>query len=173
LNTRTHVEDGLVGTALIRGRLTLLPDIYRLIELAEPAWFAERKREVGASRALRILLVEDSLFFRQLVAGYFESEGYEVVVAADGKEGYDRFEKEAIDIIVSDIQMPIMDGVEFIRKVRNESAKRRVPAIALTSLRSDKDRERAMRAGYNYYEIKLEREQLLHTVQECGRHIAH
>lgn len=173
LNTRTHVEDGLVGTALIRGRLTLLPDIYRLIELAEPAWFAERKKEVGASRALRILLVEDSLFFRQLVAGYFESEGYEVVVAADGKEGYDRFEKEAIDIIVSDIQMPIMDGVEFIRKVRNESTKRRVPAIALTSLRSDKDRERAMRAGYNYYEIKLEREQLLHTVQECGRHIAH
>ena len=118
-----------------------------------------------------ILFVEYSLFFRQLVSGYFEASGYEVITAVDGKGGFEVFEKENVDLIVSDIQMPHMDGVEFIRKVRNESHNKRIPAIALTSLKSDRDKDRAMRAGFNYYEIKLEREQLLQTVKECSSHI--
>ncbi|MCB9399385.1 MAG: chemotaxis protein CheW [Acidobacteria bacterium] len=171
LNSKSHVEDGIVGTSLIRKKMTILPDIYRLIEIAEPSWFADKNEEKETKRPLRILLVEDSLFFRQLVSGYFEASGYEVITAVDGKEGFEVFEKENVDLIVSDIQMPHMDGVEFIRKVRNESHNKRIPAIALTSLKSDRDKDRAMRAGFNYYEIKLEREQLLQTVKECSSHI--
>jgi len=70
------------------------------------------------------------------------------------------------DLIVSDLDMPVMDGWEFLKRVRKDSHRPDIPAMALTSLDSDTDRKRAMESGFDRYEVKLDRERFLTTVAE-------
>ncbi|MEZ4524295.1 MAG: response regulator [Desulfobacterales bacterium] len=170
LNTESHMEDSLLGTAIVRNHLTLFIDIFRIIELAEPDWFAERKK--GAPRPeekKHILLIEDSHFFRRLVKNYLESDQYAVTMAENGEEALGCMEKRKFDLIVSDLDMPVMDGWTFLKKVRKEKRYGDIPAIALTALDSETDQAKARDAGFNGYEIKLNRERLLFNVAKLLR----
>ncbi len=70
------------------------------------------------------------------------------------------------DIIVSDIEMPEMDGIEFIKEVRKEDSTKNTKALALSSLSSDLDKLKATDAGFDRYEVKMERELFLNTISE-------
>ncbi len=167
LNRESHMEDGLLGTALIRDHMTLFLDIYRLIERAEPEWFAERKKSAPPPDERRsILLLEDTSFFRNLIKDYLETDGYEVTAVENGQEGMALIQKKHFDMIISDIDMPVMDGWDFMRYIRGESPVPDIPAIALTALDSDADREKAQSVGFNGYQIKLDREELLVNVSK-------
>ncbi len=163
LNIDSYMEDGLLGTAVIRDHITLFPDICRLAEKSEPEWFAKRPETSESSfrSAKQVLLAEDASFFRQLVKGYLESEGYKVITAENGRTALDRFNENRFDLIVSDIEMPVMNGWDFIRTVRKGS---NIPAVALTALDSEKDRKTAKDCGYDRYEVKIDREHFLTTV---------
>ena len=113
-----------------------------------------------------MLLVEDTQFFRQVVKGYLEADGYAVVTAADGAEGLARLDEGAFDLVVSDIEMPVLDGWGFARAVRHRPGGDRVPLLALTTLSSDADKERALACGFDRHEVKLDRERFLATVAE-------
>ncbi len=170
LNTESHMEDGLLGTAIVQNHLTLFIDVFRVIELAEPDWFAARKNQAPRPEDKKhILLVEDSHFFRRLVKNYLESDHYAVTMAENGEEALDCMEKGKFDLIVSDLDMPVMDGWAFLKKVRKEKRYGNIPAIALTALNSETDQARAQNAGFNGYEIKLNREQLLFNVAKLLR----
>lgn len=165
LNVNSYMADGLLGTAIVRGQMTLFLDIYRLIELAEPQWFAERKKFAPPPEAKkRILLVEDASFFLQLVKGYLEADQYIVITAENGSEALQLMEKTHIDLIVSDLEMPVLDGWQFLKRVREDNRWRHIPAVALTALDTEEDRLAAKEAGFDAYEIKLDREQLLTTI---------
>jgi len=166
LNVKTYMEDGLLGTALIRGRMTLFIDIYRVIEKSIPGWSEETDKE-NSSRtgAKRLLVVEDTPFFRQLVKGYLESEGYEAETAENGQIGLEKLEKNNFDLIVSDIEMPVMDGWTFMRNVRKKISGH-IPAVALTALDSEETRQKAKDCGFDRYEVKIDKKRFLHTVSE-------
>ena len=171
LNTVSHVEPGLLGTSLIKGRLTLFVDLFKLIEKAEGQWSrksagpdASVAEQTGIAK--RILLVEDVMFFRTLVKGYLKSAGYEVVTAENGKVGLEELKNRDFDLIVSDIEMPVMDGFEFIGAVRNILNNRITPALALTALDSETDIKRIREAGFDIYEEKIDRDRLLSSVGE-------
>jgi two-component system chemotaxis sensor kinase CheA len=155
--------DGLLGSAQVRGQMTLFLDLYRLADLA-----TEPERPSPAVPALarrrRILLVEDTQFFRRLVAGYLEGEGFAVTVAVHGAEGLERLREGAFDLVVSDIEMPVMDGWAFARAVRDEAAFARLPLLALTTLNSAADREKALACGFDGYEVKVDRDRFLGAV---------
>lgn len=170
LNVESYMEDGLLGTAVVRDHMTLFIDIYRLIEKAEPEWFAERRLETPPPDATKqVLLVEDASFFRQLIKGYLEADGYHVITAENGQIGLDRVNDTLLDLIISDIEMPVMDGWEFIKAVRKNGHQSDIPAVALTALDADKDREKALKCGFDRYEVKLDRERFLTTVAEILR----
>jgi len=118
----------------------------------------------------RILLLEDGLFFRHLVKGYLEADGYQVTAAENGKVGLACMNEAQFDLIVSDLDMPVMDGWEFMRCVREGTdvllPAKDIPAMALTALDSESDRKRAMECGFNRYEVKIERERFLTSVAE-------
>ena len=160
LNTESYVEEGLLGTAIIKDKMTLFLDIDTLIRKAEPSWFASS----GAKPGGKILLVEDSPFFRRLVKKYLEAEGYEVVVAENGQDGLAQLTSRDFDLVISDIQMPVMDGLAFIKNLRAGSRQKGIPAIALTALNNERDRANAKDAGFNQYELKMNRDQLLISV---------
>jgi two-component system chemotaxis sensor kinase CheA len=163
LDTDGCRADGLVGTAVVRRRLTLFPDLDRLGDLLqadeggpEPPALPRRRR--------RILLVEDTEFFRQLVKGYLENEGYDVVTAVNGALGLRELAGGAFDLVVSDIEMPEMDGWRLARAVREQLGRRDLPLLALTTLSSDQDRARALECGFDRYEVKIDRERFLESV---------
>lgn len=177
LNTESYMEPGLLGTSLINDKMTLFLDTYELIELANPE-LKQNLHPEGSMTPLtddteknlngskKVLLVEDVMFFRTLVKGYLKSAGYEVITAENGKVALEEFKKQEFDLIVSDIEMPIMDGFEFISVVRNILNNTTIPALALTALESDKDIKKIQAAGFDVYEAKIDREKLMAAVTE-------
>jgi two-component system chemotaxis sensor kinase CheA len=108
--------------------------------------------------------VDDTQFFREVVKGYLEAEGYEVETAVDGADGLKRLDAGNFDLVVSDIEMPVLDGWGFARAVRQRGSE--VPLMALTTLSTDADRARALACGFDRYEVKLDRERFLAAVAE-------
>jgi len=170
LDTSSYQADGLLGTAIINDIMTLFLDIYRMIEIIEPELFKKSKKEIAEKTSIdkstkRILLLEDIAFFRHLIKGYLEEEGYDVVDVKNGQLGVDQIEDKQFDLIVSDLEMPVMNGWNFIRHVREEIRRLDIPAVALTSLDTEESRQKSLESGFDFYEVKLDREHFLHTVE--------
>ncbi len=169
LNEDSYMEDGILGTAIVQERMTLFPDIYHLLEKADPGRNANQKAassQISETLNYKILLVEDAVFFRRLVKGYLESDGYLVETAENGLEALEMMEEAKFDLIVSDIEMPEMDGWTFLKQVRGIEKYKDMPAVALTTLDSPEDQAKMKRVGFNAYEKKIDRERLLAIVEQ-------
>ena len=101
-----------------------------------------------------ILLVEDNPVNRRLAVFLLRSQGYEVREATTALEALEMLEKERPDLIVMDIQLPGMDGLEATRKIKAQPATTDIPIIAVTSYAMKGDREKAMAAGCAGYVTK-------------------
>jgi len=165
-DSETAIEDGILGTALIDERLTVFPDIYRMIEKVEPKWFEENQRSKIKNDGVKVLLVEDTPFFRQLVRNYLESDNYSVESAENGQVALEKARENQFDLILSDLEMPVMNGWDFARNIRSDSGFEPVPLVALTSLDSEHDKRCALDAGFDDYLIKIERENFLNRISE-------
>lgn len=115
----------------------------------------------------RILVVEDSITARVLLKNILESAGYEVMVAADGSDGFDKYRQTEFDLVVTDVEMPRMNGFELTAKIRHESERPKVPIIVVTSLASLEDRKRGVEVGASAYFVKsnFEKSNLLDMVE--------
>lgn len=101
-----------------------------------------------------ILLVEDDVFVSDIYQTKISSEGYEVVLAENGLEAIKKLEKFIPNLILLDIVMPYMDGMETLRKIKSEEKWKKIPIILLTNL-SDKEKiEEAMGVGADDFLIK-------------------
>ncbi|WP_457565406.1 hybrid sensor histidine kinase/response regulator [Caldithrix abyssi] len=102
----------------------------------------------------QILVVEDSITSRVLLKNVLESAGFKVQTAINGQQAWQILQKQTFDLIISDVQMPEMDGVELTRKIKAEQKMKSIPVILLTSLGSESDRKKGLEAGANAYFIK-------------------
>jgi len=112
---------------------------------------------------LNILLVEDNLINQKLASRLLEKAGHAVTVANNGKEAVDQVAVREFDLILMDISMPEMDGLEATQEIRrNESdSRRRLPIVALTANAMVGDRERCLAAGMDHYVTKPVQTQVL------------
>ena len=101
-----------------------------------------------------ILVAEDSITSRTLLKNILESGGYHVVTAIDGSDAYTRAIEHNFDLVVSDVDMPRMNGFELITKIRNNKKMSEMPVVLVTSLDSRDDRERGIEVGANAYIVK-------------------
>lgn len=101
-----------------------------------------------------ILLVEDSITIRTQVKRILEGAGYEVVVAVDGLDGFNKLRTQNFDAVVSDVQMPNLDGLGLAAKIRQYKEYSELPIILVTTLASDEDKRRGAEAGANAYLTK-------------------
>jgi two-component system chemotaxis sensor kinase CheA len=169
LSKEDYMEEGLLGTALIGEIITLFIDIYKIIGKIFAHFQPEiqpEKQPSNNQKQINVLLVEDTVFFRRLIKGQLVSEGFTVSTAENGIEALELMEKENFDMIVSDIEMPEMDGLTFIRAVRNNNKYKKIPAIAVTSLDSPEDRQKGLDAGFNGYQIKIDKEKLINSLNQ-------
>ncbi len=120
-----------------------------------------------STRSIRILVVDDSITTRTLEKNILEAVGFEVHVAIDGAEAWSRLAEIAPDIIVSDVEMPKMNGLELTRLLKSSPETRDIPIILLTSLSKPEQREAGLSAGADAYLIKsrFDQSELLEIIQ--------
>jgi two-component system cell cycle response regulator DivK len=102
----------------------------------------------------RILVVEDQEDLRGLLRDLFTRSGYVVIEAADGATGIASAKSDCPDIIVMDIQMPVIDGYEATRRIKADPALARIPVVAVSSFAMKGDEEKARAAGCDHYVTK-------------------
>jgi two-component system chemotaxis sensor kinase CheA len=101
-----------------------------------------------------VLVVDDSITTRMMEKNLLESAGYTVHTAVDGMEAWTYLKSETCDLVVSDVDMPRMDGFELTTRIRGDAALRDLPVILVTAMESREHRERGVLAGANAYVIK-------------------
>ena len=101
-----------------------------------------------------ILLIEDNEMNRDMLSRRLVKRGYRVVTALNGRDGLEAAGRERPDLILMDMGLPDMDGWETTRRLRADAAIRHIPVIALTAHAMAGDRERALEAGCDDYDIK-------------------
>ncbi len=105
----------------------------------------------AANQKQVVLLVEDSIAIRTQEKRILESAGYEIITAVDGLDALNKLPTRTFDAIVSDVQMPNLDGLTLTAKVRQHKEYSEIPIILVTSLASDEDKRRGAEAGANAY----------------------
>jgi two-component system chemotaxis sensor kinase CheA len=120
------------------------------------------------AEAPRVLVVEDSFTVRELQRTILETAGYPVVTARDGREALTALDRDPeIGLVVTDVQMPELDGLELTRAIRANAARSSLPVIIVTSNGSEDDRRRGATAGADAYMVKqsFDQQALLATVE--------
>ncbi len=166
LDTKTIMSPGLFGSAVIDTKITLFPDMYKLFEMADPELAKlDMEAKKKQSQKPKVLLVDDTAFFRMIESEYLVSAGYEVKVAENGRKALQILEKEIFDAVVLDILMPEMDGYEVIKEIRSEQRWKDLPVLAVTSLGDEISSQKGMDAGFTDWEAKLNKERMLEKLQ--------
>lgn len=117
--------------------------------------------------ALKVLVVEDSPTMRQLIVFALKRiRNFQIVEANDGVDGLKKLSADKFDLILTDINMPIMDGLKLVSMVRNDPNYKAVPIIIITTEGAAEDRDRALALGANAYITKpIQTMQILDTVK--------
>ncbi|MBI4662182.1 MAG: hybrid sensor histidine kinase/response regulator [Verrucomicrobia bacterium] len=122
--------------------------------LGAPPARATDTLKAGASKKRAVLVVEDSITSRMLLKNILESAGYQVKTAVDGLDALTTLRTEAFDLVVSDVEMPRMNGFDLTAAIRGDRKLAELPVILVTALASREDRERGIDAGANAYIAK-------------------
>ena len=117
----------------------------------------------GESRSLRILLAEDNAVNQKFAVRLLTGSGHQVTVAGNGREAVEKWTPQAFDVILMDVQMPEMDGLDATRAIRSRESGPRTPIIAMTANAMKGDREMCIDAGMDGYVPKPVRKELLYA----------
>jgi two-component system chemotaxis sensor kinase CheA len=165
VDDRVFKQPGVLGSMVIRKNTTLIVDIYGFIKTIQPQWLEHEDNEESDRSTL--LLVEDAAFFREQVRAVLEDEGFNVITAEDGVIAWDLLQQhdEEISIVVTDIEMPNMNGFELTQKIKKDSRFSSMPVIAVTSLSEERHRIEGRKVGIDDYQLKLDRQKLIESIK--------
>ena len=157
---------GMLGAAIIQDRATEIVDIGHYLPIAFKDWF-ERGRIERSAPAGSLLFVDDSSFFRSMLVPVLKGAGYEVTTCGSGSEALDRLRGDSLfDVIVSDIDMPEMDGFTLAEAIRSHPKMHNVPIIALSGVCTPEAIERGRAVGFSDYIAKFDRAGLMAALKE-------
>ncbi len=145
------LEDGTV--TLIVDVEDIVASVARLVREGQLAGVT-RRASTAARERRRILVVEDSLTVRELERKLLEKRGYAVTVAVDGMDGWNTLRNGQFDLVITDVDMPRMDGIELVTMIRNDPHQRNVPVMIVSYKDREDDRRRGLDAGADYYLTK-------------------
>ena len=161
LDTRLSKVQDVGGAALLPDGSPLLvldvEDLMRtasaLVSAGSPEAMRQEPSATGKIRK-RVLVVDDSLTVRELERKMIEGLGYTVDVAVDGMEGWNAMRAGHYDLVVTDVDMPRMDGIELVTLIKRDAALRATPVMIVSYKDRDEDRRRGLDAGADYYLTK-------------------
>lgn len=157
------------GAILLEGgEVALVINLPGLMQRFLGATLREEKPVVTVKKKPVVLVVDDSFTARTLQKSILEAAGYAVRVAVNGKAAYDLLRTESVDAVVSDVQMPEMDGFQLLSAMKNHARLAELPVVLVTSLSSREDQERGLALGADAYIVKerFDHRELLDTVRQ-------
>jgi CheY-like chemotaxis protein len=167
---KRYQPQGLMGNTIADdGSVVMLLEPYGIKEMGRTA--PDHMIEIDVSEEdkihRKILLVEDSLIAREVEKSIFESIGFTVDTAIDGLDGLEKLETGSYDMVVTDLEMPRLDGFGLVRHIRNQSKYEDLPLMIISTRESAEDRMRAMESGADTYMVKqhLNGDEILKNVQ--------
>jgi two-component system chemotaxis sensor kinase CheA len=165
-----RVRNVIGATVLTTGQVALILNSADLVHIAlghtPTRALSETLAERPTKAAKRLLVVDDSVTTRTLVKSILEAAGYDVTAAADGIEAWSILQEKGADLVVSDIEMPRMDGFSLTEAIRGSKRFRDVPVILVTALETERDRMRGLDVGADAYLPKsaFDQTDLLRTI---------
>ncbi|MFK3681729.1 MULTISPECIES: hybrid sensor histidine kinase/response regulator [Pseudomonas] len=155
------IQDISAGALLDDGSVVLIVDVEDLLRSVEKLLTTGRLERIerggqplkGAARK-RVLVVDDSLTVRELQRKLLGNRGYDVAVAVDGMDGWNALRGEDFDLLITDIDMPRMDGIELVTLVRRDQRLQSLPVMVVSYKDREEDRRRGLDAGADYYLAK-------------------
>jgi two-component system chemotaxis sensor kinase CheA len=140
------------ATLLGTGDVVLILDVPSLIAGAAGSGIQQVSRLVSDDHGCRsILVVEDSLITRDLEKSILEAAEYSVGVAANGVEALEKLSSSDYDLVLTDVNMPSMDGIEMIRRMKKDARLKDIPVVVLSSREDDEDKIKGLEAGASAY----------------------
>ncbi|MBD9439325.1 hybrid sensor histidine kinase/response regulator [Pseudomonas sp. PDM04] len=155
------VQDISAGALLDDGSVVLIVDVEDMLRSVDKLLNTGRLERIArqGSQAVeaarkRILVVDDSLTVRELQRKLLINRGYDVAVAVDGMDGWNALRSEAFDLLITDIDMPRMDGIELVSLLRRDNRLQSLPVMVVSYKDREEDRRRGLDAGADYYLAK-------------------
>lgn len=155
------VQDISAGALLDDGSVVLIVDVEDMVRSVDKLLSSGRLERIDriagpaqARAGKRVLVVDDSLTVRELQRKLLLAAGYEVAVAVDGMDGWNALRGEAFDLLITDIDMPRMDGIELVTLLRRDSRLHALPVMVVSYKDREEDRRRGLDAGADYYLAK-------------------
>ncbi len=155
------VQDISAGALLDDGSVVLIVDVEdmlrsvdKLLNTGRLERIARQGNQVVEAARKRILVVDDSLTVRELQRKLLLNRGYDVAVAVDGMDGWNALRSEDFDLLITDIDMPRMDGIELVSLLRRDNRLQSLPVMVVSYKDREEDRRRGLDAGADYYLAK-------------------
>ncbi|KJZ66220.1 hybrid sensor histidine kinase/response regulator [Pseudomonas fluorescens] len=155
------VQDISAGALLDDGSVVLIVDVEDMLRSVDKLLNTGRLERIArqGSQAVeaarkRILVVDDSLTVRELQRKLLLNRGYDVAVAVDGMDGWNALRSEDFDLLITDIDMPRMDGIELVSLLRRDNRLQSLPVMVVSYKDREEDRRRGLDAGADYYLAK-------------------
>lgn len=160
------VQDISAAALMGDGSLVLIVDVSDLVRSVNNFLNSGRLAKVGASEAIvpgsfapgrdrkRVLVVDDSITVREVERKLLQNRGYTVEVAVDGMDGWNAIRSQPYDLVISDIDMPRMNGIELIKLLKSHPRLNSVPVIVVSYRDREEDRIQGLEAGADYYLTK-------------------
>ncbi len=167
------VKDVSAAALMDDGSPVLILDVEDLIRSMDKLVSGGRLRTLersvsraGQKRRKRVLVVDDSLTVRELERKLLDHHGFEVEVAVDGMDGWNAVRSDPFDLVVTDVDMPRMDGIELVTLIKRDPNLRNLPVMIVSYKDREEDRRRGLDAGADYYLTKgsFHDETLIHAV---------
>ncbi len=167
----TRVPNVAGATILGSGKVVTILNVSDLMKSAIRLAIDSTKAtltEEGTVKTKSILIAEDSITSRTLLKNILESAGYKVRTTVDGVDAYTALKSDNYDLVVSDIEMPRMNGFELVSKIRGDKDVAELPVVLVTALESKEDREKGIDVGANAYIVKrsFDQSNLLDVIQK-------
>lgn len=152
----SNVPNVLGATMVADRQIILVLNASELVHNANRAEFIEHGfvDDADGTEAPRVLVVDDSVTSRQLLRDIMKGSGYRVETAEDGADALMKLRESEFDLVISDVDMPRLNGFDLVRKIRAETSQSQIPVILVTSLDSREDKERGIEVGANAYIVK-------------------
>ncbi|MBB6158010.1 two-component system sensor histidine kinase and response regulator WspE [Pseudomonas sp. JAI115] len=155
------VQDISAGALLDDGSVVLIVDVEdmlrsvdKLLNTGRLERIARHGNQAAEVARKRILVVDDSLTVRELQRKLLLNRGYDVAVAVDGMDGWNALRSEDFDLLITDIDMPRMDGIELVTLLRRDNRLQSLPVMVVSYKDREEDRRRGLDAGADYYLAK-------------------
>ncbi len=164
ISSETVDRDGLLGTLVVGEKTITVLDIHGVVD--KHGVGSKVLKNISVKHKANILLVEDSPLYRKVTEEFLTDNGFAVTTVVNGKEALDLLLGNAIkiDLVISDIEMPIMDGYQMVHKIRQVDKYKKLPVVAVSTRVNDKSKAKGEEAGFTSQLEKLNREEVLGSI---------